>query len=199
MADSDVHFLKPPQVEAMRDAAHEGRHGHRDDALVTLLYDTGLRRAEAAALTRGMLDLDDGVLRLPGHVQKDYPTDATPDAVTIALDLEDELRTSRTLRSYLATRDDDRDALVRSRKGGALAPKSIGRAVQRTAQRADVEPYTFDGRGSPADVSAHTLRHSVAYRLLDCYDGYSMYHVRRRLRHKRLSTTEQRYAHFDTV
>jgi len=30
----------------MRDAAYEGQHGPRDDAIVTLLYDTGLRRAE---------------------------------------------------------------------------------------------------------------------------------------------------------
>jgi integrase len=105
--DTNIPFLKPEQVEAMRDAAHEGRHGLRDDALVTLAYNTGLRRSELAALDAEMLDLDDGVLRLPGGptVQKDYPTSGTPDLATLALDPEGELRTVRTLRSYLSVRD----------------------------------------------------------------------------------------------
>jgi integrase/recombinase XerC/integrase/recombinase XerD len=45
----------------------------------------------------------------------------------------------------------------------------------------------------------HTLHHSVAYRMLHAYDGYTLYNVRNRLRHSRLSTTEQRYDHFDSV
>lgn len=48
-------------------------------------------------------------------------------------------------------------------------------------------------------VSAHTLRHSVAYRMLYDYDGYTLYNVRNRLRHQRLSTTERVYDNFDTV
>ena len=40
---------------------------------------------------RDMVDLDDGQLRLPGHIQKDYPNDGTPDPVTIDLDPEDGL------------------------------------------------------------------------------------------------------------
>jgi integrase len=58
--NSNIRWLKPGQVEAMRDAAYEGRHGPRDDAIVTVLYDTGLRRSELAAVDRAMLDLDAG-------------------------------------------------------------------------------------------------------------------------------------------
>ena len=43
---SEVFWLKPDQVESMRDHAHESRHAQRDEAIVTLLYDTGLRRGE---------------------------------------------------------------------------------------------------------------------------------------------------------
>lgn len=62
----------------MRDAAHEGRHGPRDDAILTLLYDTGLRRGELSQVDREMLDLDDGELRIPAEIQKDYPNDSSP-------------------------------------------------------------------------------------------------------------------------
>jgi len=196
---TNIRFLKPAQVEQMRDAAYEGHHGQRDDAIVTLLYDTGLRRGELSAVDLGMLDLDDGQLRLPGHVQKDYPNDNSPSPVTIEIDPEGDLRTVRTVRSYLSTRDDDSPALFPSQKSDRMGGKGINDVVTRLAHRADVQPHTHTGRGETDDVTAHTLRHSVAYRMLYTYDGYTLYNVSQRLRHSRLSTTEEKYVHLDTV
>jgi site-specific recombinase XerD len=183
----------------MRDAAYESRHGQRDDAILTLLYDTGLRRRELSLLNRDMLDLDDELLLIPGDIQKDYPTDGSPGAATISLDPEGELRTVRTLRSYLSTRDHSSAALFPSQKSDRLLGKSINDVVQRLASRAEVRPYTHAGREDSEAVSAHTLRHSVAYRFLHTYDGYTLYDVRNRLRHRRLATTEEKYDHFDAV
>ena len=45
----------------------------------------------------------------------------------------------------------------------------------------------------------HTLRYSVAYRMLHDYEGYTLYNVRNRLRHQRLATTECVYDHFETI
>jgi site-specific recombinase XerD len=196
---TNVRFLKPSQVEAMRDAAYESRHGQRDDAILTMLYDTGLRRRELSLVDRDMLDLDDEQLRIPGHIQKDYPTEGSPSAATLALDPEGDLRTVRTLRSWLSTREDGSDALFPSQKSDRLRGKSINDVVQRLAARAEVRPYSHTGRGSVEDVSAHTLRHSVAYRFLHSYDAYTLYDVRNRLRHRRLATTEEKYDHFDAV
>ena len=60
----DKHWLKPGQVDAMREGAREGRHPQRDDAIVTLLYDTGLRRGELSLVDRAMVDLEDELERL---------------------------------------------------------------------------------------------------------------------------------------
>jgi len=76
MTETNISWLKPEQVEAMRDAAYQGRHGSRDDAIVTVLYDTGLRRLELSRVDRDMLDLDDSVLRLPGGSRNSTPTTA---------------------------------------------------------------------------------------------------------------------------
>jgi hypothetical protein len=38
--NSEVSWLKPEQVESMRDHAIESRHPRRDEAIVTILYDT---------------------------------------------------------------------------------------------------------------------------------------------------------------
>jgi integrase len=195
---TNIHFLKPGQVEAMRDAAYVGRHGDRDDAIVTLLYDTGLRRGELAAVDREMVDLDEGELRLPGGIQKHPPTGGTPDPVTFELDRAGTLRTVRTLRAYLDGADID-DGLFPSRKSDRMTGKGINDVVKRLAARAEVRPYHAAGRGDPDDVTAHTLRHSVAWRMLRAEEGNTIYDVRNRLRHSTVATTEQRYDHFQTV
>lgn len=196
---TNIAWLKPEQVEALRDAAHQGNHGPRDDAIVTLLYDCGLRRRECSLVDEAMLDLEDETLRIPAGIQKDYPTDRTPDPTTFELDRGGDLRTVRTLRAWLAARDADAPALFPSRKADRMSGKGINDVVQRCAQRADVAPYTYDGRGNADDVTAHTLRHSVAYRMLRTEDGNTLYDVRNRLRHASLLTTERNYDHFDTV
>ncbi|WP_259518584.1 tyrosine-type recombinase/integrase [Halanaeroarchaeum sp. HSR-CO] len=198
MTNSEVAWLKPDQVEAMRDVAHQGRNGHRDEALVTLLYDTGLRRAEAAAIDRDMLDLDDGTLFVPGPIQKDYPNDNSPPPVTMELDQSGDLRTVRSLRAFISSRTDTSIALWPGRSTDRLSPKAINNVVKRLAERADVRPHLQVGQGEPDDVSAHTLRHSVAYRMLRI-EGKDIYAVKGRLRHASLSTTDRKYAHLDTV
>ena len=77
---TNVPFLKPSQIEAIRDAACESRHGERDDLIFTLLYDTSFRRRELSVVDRDMLDFKHELLHIPGRIQKDYPTDGTPGA-----------------------------------------------------------------------------------------------------------------------
>jgi len=201
MMNSHIHYVKPEQVEAMRDAAYRGSFGDRDDAIVTLLYDTGLRRNELRQVNRDMVDLDAAELRIPASIQKDYPNENTPDPVTFALDPSQDLRTVRTLRAYLTGRADSSDALFPSRKSERMTAKGINDVVKRLADRAGVRPYHEAGRGGPDDVSAHTLRHSVAWRMLRAAgsDSNTLYDVRNRLRHATILTTERRYDHFQTV
>lgn len=196
---TNIPWLKPDQVEAMRDAAHQGRHGPRDEAIVTLLYDTGLRRAELAAVNRDMLDLDDEVLRIPPHIQKDFPNENSPTPATFRLDRTGDLRTLRTLRAYLNELDDGSPALFPSRKSDRLTGKGINDVVKRLADRAEVRPYTYGGRVEAAAVTAHTLRHSVAWRMLRAEAGNTLYDVRNRLRHASILTTERNYDHFQTI
>lgn len=196
--DSNISWLKPDQVEAMRDAAHEGRHGPRDDAIVTLLYDTGLRRGELAQVNRDMLDLQEEHLRIPADIQKDYPNENSPSPATFTLDPSGGLRTIRTLRVYLADHDGE-SALFPSQKSDRMSGKGINDVVKRLATDAGVEPYTYAGRGSASDVTAHTFRHSVAWRMLRYEDGNTLYDVRNRLRHATILTTERKYDHFETI
>jgi integrase/recombinase XerD len=191
-------WLKPEQVDELRSATVENSANYlaaRNDALIGLLYDTGLRVNELTSLGVDMLDLNEGIVMLPAGIQKDYPTDRSPQYTEIELAGE----TVRTLRMYLNSRWKDTDALFPSRQSDRMTTESVRNVVSRAAEDADVAPYTVEGRGSPEQVTPHTLRHSVAYRMLNREDGNTLYDVTKRLRHATIATTERVYSHFDRV
>lgn len=191
-------WLKPEQIDAMRSATVATSASYlaaRNDALIALLYDTGLRVGEFVALDVSMLDLGEGIVMLPGEIQKDYPTERSPQYVEIELHSE----VVRTLRMYLASRWKDSDALFPSRQADRMTDESVRNVVSNAAKAAEVRPYTVNGRGEPVDVTPHTLRHSVAYRMLNREEGNTLYDVTKRLRHATIQTTERVYSHFDRV
>jgi len=130
---------------------NHGSHGPRDEAIVTLIYETGLRRGEAAMLTTDMLDFEDGHLRIPGHIQKDHAGDSSPSPQTFALGRSGTLRTEKALLASLNDRDIQRgrQPLFVSKKGGALTGKAINDDVKRLAAAAELQPY-LQQRGAAA-------------------------------------------------
>lgn len=167
----------------------------RNDVILQLLYDTGLRVSELVALDVDMVETEEGVLMLLPEIQKGYPNDSNPSYTEI--ELADE--TVRSIQLYLDTRWKESPALFPSRQRDRMTDESVRNVVTRAAEEAGVRPYTVTGRGEPASVSPHTLRHSVAYRMLNREDGNTIYDVTKRLRHASVQTTERVYAHFDRV
>ena len=192
------YFVKPEQVEAMRNATVAESAGYlsqRNDAIIQVLYDTGLRVGELVVLDVDMVDLDDEVFRLPPHIQKQHPQGDGPDPVTMTLAGD----TVRVLRQYLNTRWKDYPALFPSRQADRITTESVRNVVSRAADAAEVRPYGMHGRGDPSDVTPHTLRHSVAWRMMNREEGNTLYDVRKRLRHTSISTTEGVYDHWEVV
>lgn len=189
-------WLKPEQVAQLRDAALAIGAEYlreRNDIIIGLLYDLGLRVGELVALDVDDFDLDAGVLYLPTHKQKDYPTaDHSPPPRHLDLDRD----VARDLRRYLSHRWKAPDALLPSRQADRMTTESVRNVAERLSTEADVRPYRESGgRGEPDAVTPHTLRHSVAYRMLRVEDA-RMVDVRDRLRHSSIQTTEQIYEHF---
>jgi integrase len=195
-------WVTPEQVEAMRTAAYQGGVDYlqqRNETLVAFIYDTGLRVGEAVQVDVDHLREGRTAVYLPGHIQKDYPNENTPSPATFELDRGESLRSIRALRAYLNERESSSPALFESQKADRMTGKGVNDVVKRLADRAEISPYTYDGRGEPTDVSAHTLRHSVAWRMLRAEDGNTLYDVRNRLRHATIVTTERKYDHFDRI
>ena len=190
-------WLTPDQIQQLRNACLSSEVPtylqDQREALVELLADTGLRRSEAAQLDVEHLDLEGSrsTVYLPGEIQKRLPNgDLREDAT---LELADQ--TAITLRRYLRDRWKDPEALFPTRSSDRTTGKSINRAIKRLAEIAEVRPRKVGGgRGDPEDVTAHSLRHSVAYRIIQV-EGGRLEDVQLRLRHGSRRVTDQLYSH----
>lgn len=187
-------WLLPEQVDELREAALSSEVPtylqDRDLALVSLLYDLGLRRSEAAGLDVDYLDLDAGTVYLPSEIQKggDVP-DATLEFGLWGADA------TLDVRRYLRDRWKESPAMFPSRQSPRMTGKSVNNRVKKLAAVAGVEPQLKGGgTGEPSDVTSHTLRHSVAYRIIQV-EGGRLEDVQMRLRHASRQVTDRIYSH----
>ena len=147
----------------------------RDQAMIELMYSSGLRLAELVALDRRELDLSDGSVVVTGKGAK-----------TRVLPVGSQAR--RALREWLRLRAElagaDEPALFVSRRGGRLSPRAVQTRVRAFALR----------RGSAVQLHPHMLRHSFASHLLE--SSGDLRAVQELLGHADISTT-QIYTHLD--
>ena len=155
----------------------------RDKAIMEMLYSTGMRVAELAALNLDRINFETGMIRVMGKGSKERLVPVG----TVARD---------KLKSYLPERESavlarvsrgqkaEKDAVFLNGRGGRLTVRSIERLVGHYASRA----------GITARVTPHALRHSFATHLLEM--GADLRSVQELLGHASLSTT-QKYTHLN--
>ncbi len=146
----------------------------RDDAVLEILYGSGLRVGEVCGLELGSLDLDRSAVTVWGKGAKERRVPLSDPAV-------------RALRAWLRVRPDvlvddvetprGRQALFGNERGNRLTPRDMRRIVDRR---------------SPSPTHPHALRHSFATHLLD--GGADLRAVQELLGHADVATT-QRYTH----
>jgi integrase/recombinase XerC/integrase/recombinase XerD len=188
-------WLIPEEVEDLRSACYMTGADYlqqRNEAIITVMYDTGLRVGELVRLDTSLLRQANSELYLPADIQKDYPNANSPPPVTLELSND----TTRLLSAYLTNRWKDSPALFPSRSADRISEQGVRNMLHKIAEEADVRPYKLDGsRGDADDVTPHALRHSVAYRMMNDETGHTLYDVRNRLRHRSIQTTERIYDH----
>jgi integrase len=158
--------LDPPTLAALLDAVD--RITPALGAYARLVAATGLRRAEAAGLTWDRVDLDEGALIVDRQLDWTAPAQPawaptktrTSRRVPLAPETVEMLRAHRAAQPVVALRD----ALVFTRPDGSPWPRSTLQDAWRRAAAA----VARDGIQLPAGARGwHTLRHTVASRLLE--------------------------------
>ena len=146
--------------------------GHRDRAVVEVLYATGIRNAELRGLTLADFDAEAGTLFVrAGKGGKDRMLPLGPLVTAIVSDYV------QIARPKLAKRPGVTSLFV-SNHGWPLWPASIVRIVDLSAKRAGIKKA----------VRPHRLRHACATHMLQ--GGADVRHIQRLLGHSSLSTTE---------
>jgi site-specific recombinase XerD len=176
-----VGFLDTKEIEALlsapRQIAKNPNVIARDEAILELLFSTGLRVSELCNLDRGQVNTGKGEVAIRGKGDKDRVVFISPSA-------------AGAVGSYLKTRKDDWGPLFIHYGGSKetdgeymrLTPRSIQRLVAKYAGLA----------GITKKVTPHVLRHSFATDLL--FNGADLRSVQEMLGHSSITTT-QMYTH----
>ena len=139
--------------------------------IISLLYGTGIRRAELIGLEVGSVDLSRATLRVRGKGDKMREIPLIPSLIQ-------EISLYLHAASFMAgARPSDAPLLV-TEKGGALYPAFVDRAVKTE----------LGGSGITGRKSPHVLRHSLATALLD--QGADLNAIKEMLGHSSLAATE---------
>jgi len=139
--------------------------------IISLLYATGMRRAELIGLKRNQLDQARRTLRVRGKGDKMREIPLIPsvlEEISLYLQAAKSMVGDGTPESPLLTTE----------KGKPLYPEYVDRAV-----KAELDGYGITGRKSP-----HVLRHSLATALLD--EGADLNAIKEMLGHSSLAATE---------
>ncbi len=173
LLDPELAPIEPqgPPREVSRSKGRDVAVRLRDDAVLELLYGSGLRVAELCGLDVGAVEIDASMVLVLGKGSKER-------RVPISEPAREAVREYlRTARERFLAKGSPGSAMFLNLRGNRLSPRDVRRILDRR---------------SPSPTHPHALRHSYATHLLD--GGADLRIVQELLGHSSLKTT-QVYTH----
>jgi len=158
-------YLTEHEVKQLIEAAaHAGRHGHRDSALILLAYRHGLRATELVNMRWEQVDLKNGLMHV-NRLKKGNPSVHPLHG--------SELRALRRLQRDYA----ESPYVFSSERKAPLSPDAFRKIIGRAGEEAKL----------PFSVHPHMLRHACGYKLAQA--GQDTRAIQHYLGHKNIQHT----------
>ena len=154
--------------------------GHRNRAILEVLYSCGLRVSELVSLRISDLFPEDSFIRVIGNGDKQRLVPIGEPAIRAV-----QLYLSQTRRAFATNTKKDEDILFLNRRGGKMSRQMVFLIIKRQCEIA----------GITKEISPHTFRHSFATHLVE--NGADLRAVQQMLGHESIITTEI-YTHIDS-
>ena len=165
-------FLTPEEVDRLEDSIDLSRpEGHRNRAIIEVLFSCGLRVSELVNLKWSDLYEEERYVRITGKGKKER-------LVPISEQALHELKNYLPWRNELKIKASEEDYIFLNRRGAHLTRTMILIMLKQQAQEAGIQKI----------ISPHTLRHSFATALLE--GGADLRVIQALLGHERIGTTE---------
>ena len=152
--------------------------GHRNKAIIEVLFSCGLRVSELVNLKISNLFFEDGFLRVMGKGRKERMIPISQKAIR-------DIRNWFIMREEMTIKPGEEDYVFLNRRGAHLTRTMILIMIKQYAELAGIQKT----------ISPHTLRHSFATALLE--GGADLRAIQAMLGHESIATTEI-YTHIDT-
>ena len=171
--------LSTAEVDLLEQAIDLSKwEGHRNRAIIEVLFSCGLRVSELTNLKLSNLYIEEQYIRVMGKGSKERLVPISPRAL-------DELNYWFVDRNVMKIKPGEEDYVFLNRRGHHLTRTMILIMIKR---------YALDA-GIKKTISPHTLRHSFATSLLE--GGADLRAIQAMLGHESIGTTEI-YTHIDT-
>lgn len=171
--------LSTAEVDLLEQAIDLSKwEGHRNRAIIEVLFSCGLRVSELTNLKLSNLYIEEQYIRVMGKGSKERLVPISPRAL-------DELNYWFADRNVMKIKPGEEDYVFLNRRGQHLTRTMILIMIKRYAVEAGIKKT----------ISPHTLRHSFATSLLE--GGADLRAIQAMLGHESIGTTEI-YTHIDT-
>lgn len=171
--------LSTAEVDLLEQAIDLSKwEGHRNRAIIEVLFSCGLRVSELTNLKLSNLYIEEQYIRVMGKGSKERLVPISPRAL-------DELNYWFADRNVMKIKPGEEDYVFLNRRGQHLTRTMILIMIKRYALEAGIKKT----------ISPHTLRHSFATSLLE--GGADLRAIQAMLGHESIGTTEI-YTHIDT-
>ncbi|SIN79325.1 site-specific tyrosine recombinase XerD [Chitinophaga niabensis] len=172
-------FLSFNEIESMISQIDLSKpEGHRNKAILEIMYSCGLRVSEVVSLKISQLHFEEEYIRVIGKGDKERLIPIGESAIKYI-----RLYYNETRKGMLPKKGQE-DILFLNRRGSALSRVMIFLIIKELAARADIHKT----------ISPHTFRHSFATHLVE--NGADLRAVQAMLGHESITTTEI-YTHLD--